>query len=167
MNENIPARLDASLREAWNSPEELPEMHAWLAVGRDEAARAQYALTITKKHFARAGVETSRNFGDSTSWYGFGWDLYSNVDSLIQNGEHSAMLRDLFAELVDFCESAFPGYFAYYLKEILEKLMESTQMRDKLSALLPAKAVAQLSEIDRMIDDDREERLWRQNQMGY
>ena len=163
--ENI-NELDASLTKAWNEPEKLPAAGEWLGQERSEAAQAQYAYIILKKHFARANLELRKDKIPS-SWWSMGWALYLNTDAFMREAKHTEMLKAMFIELVDFCESATGKYFAYHLKELLEKLDDSRQSRGKLVPLLPAKALEQFAEIDRMVDEEYEDYLDRMNQMGY
>src|SRR4029078_715242 len=70
-----------------------------MAAQIDEAARAELAYAFLKKHFARAGVEIQRD-KLPTSWFGFTMLLCDNVEPLIRQGGHDAMLRGLFAEVI-------------------------------------------------------------------
>ena len=77
------------------------------------------------------------------------------------------MLKAMFVELVNFCEITSGKYFAYNLKELLEKFIGDQASRDKISWLLPAKALEQFDEIDRMLWDEHEEYLRILDQQGY
>ncbi len=73
MNETSPTPLDASLIEAWNAPEKLPEIRQWLKEGRNEVAQAQYAFIIIKKYFVCTGLDLyvppTFNFSSSYTSY--------------------------------------------------------------------------------------------------
>ena len=45
-------QFDASLRAAFDEPQELPPAEAWLAEPRHGPTQAQYAYLILRKHFA-------------------------------------------------------------------------------------------------------------------
>lgn len=164
--ENI-NELDASLAAAWSEPEKLPAAAEWLAQeDRNEKAQAQYTYIVLKKHLAREKISL-RKEDLPFNWWNMGWSLYLNIDALVREAKHTEMLKAMFVELVDFCEAAAGEYFAYRLKELLEKLDDGRQSRDKITPLLPAKALAQFAEIDRLLDEEHDDYMERLNQMGY
>jgi hypothetical protein len=158
--------LDASLVQIWNEPEKLPAIGEWLQQNRSETAQAQYAYIILKKHLARENLELRKDKLPA-SWWSVGWALYLNTDALVREAKRTEMLKSMFAELVDFCEAVSGEYFAFRLKELLEKLIDGRSSRDKIMPLLPAKALNQFAEIDRMRDEEHEADIERLNQMGY
>lgn len=163
----IPKNLNESLIEAWNEPEKLPKMQDWLKAERSESACSQYALIMLKKHFERENLTMFEVKTMPTYWSVFVWDLYANAKPLVDEGTQSSMLKSLFAELVEFCESAFPDYFVYHLKLMLEKFLEFYEENAKIELLLPKKALEQITRIRQMIHDDYEAKIERENQMGY
>jgi hypothetical protein len=166
MNEIETNHLDATLIAAWNSPEKLPDMSEWLREKRSEAAQAQYAFIILKKHFARAGVEM-RKAETPKTWWSFGWDLYLNISELVTKREHSAMLKNLFVELVDFCQLFSGEFFAYNLLVILEKFIDGDPPRSLIMPLLPVKALEKMDEINEMLVAQHEDYLRRLDEMYY
>lgn len=134
----------------------------WLTnLRKNEAEQAKKAAAIIEKHLVNAGLPFKK-LNETTTWSGVGWDLYLNIDGLLREPEHSAMLKDMFAELVDFLEVSTSESFAYKLKILLEKFT-----RSRIKLFLPPKAIAQFAEIDRMSDDDHERYLEILNQQGY
>lgn len=149
--------------EKW---QELPPLGEWLKVERTEKEQAEYAFLILKKHFALDGLKV-REDKPSFSWTSFGWDLYLNIDDFVRDRARQTMLKNLLAELIDFCEAATGEFFAYYLSVIVEKFIDRDPPRSKFVPLLPAKALAQFDEIDEIMQRQYEEDMERQNQMGY
>ena len=96
-----------------------------------------------------------------------GWALYLNTDEFVRKEKHSEMLKAMFAELIVFCQAATGEYFAHHLKELLEKLIDDPASRGKIMPLLPANALEQFAEIDRMRDEEYQDYIDRSNQMGY
>ena len=158
--------LDASLVEAWSDPEKLPGFGEWLALTRSETAQAQYAYIILKKHLARENLRLRKDILPG-SWWRIGWALFMNTDALVGEAKHAEMLKALFVELVDFCEAATGENFAYHLKELLERLDDSRERREKITPLLPAKALAQFPEIDRMRAENDEDCFGGINHLGF
>ncbi len=134
----------------------------WLAnLRKQEAEQSAQASAIIEKHLVNAELPFKK-WSETSSWFGVGWDLYLNIDSLLREEKHSEMLKAMFAELVDFCEASTSESFAYKLKILLEKFT-----RSRIKPFLPPKALAQFNEIDRMLDDDHERYLEILNQQGY
>lgn len=130
------------------------------------AEESAQASAIIEKHFKNAGLPF-RKTGETKTWESCSWDLYLNIDKHLRNEDHREMLKAMFVELVDFCEISTSESFAYKLKILLEKLIQSNPPRSKFMLLLPQKALAQFAEIDRMLDDDHERYLEILNQQGY
>ena len=149
--------------EIWEEP---PPLKEWLKVERSEKEQAEYAFLILKKHFALNGLKV-REKETPFSWNSFGWDLYLNIDQFVSDRERQTMLKNLLAEIIDFCEAATGEYFAYTLKVLFEKFISQDPPRRNLKLLLPQKALSQFSEIYRMLDDDHERYLEILNQQGY
>lgn len=159
--------LDASLVEAWNEPEKLPVMIEWFNRDRSETAKAQYGYIVLKKYFAREHL-CLRNDSLPSSWYSLGWSVYLNTDEFVRHGKHTEMLTAMFAELVNFCEMASGKYFPVTLKELFQHNFSGWNLADsKIALLLPAKARAQFEEIGKMLEEEYDDYLDRQNQMGY
>lgn len=145
-------QFDPSLRAAWHRPEELPPPEAWLTEPRGEAAQAQYAYLILKKHRARIGAGIERDELPA-SWWSFGrWLFYANVEPLLSDGGHSAMLKDLLAEIVRFTQAFSGEYFTDNLYVLLENILEEQKLSSLIRPLLPPEASARF--------DDLMERLW-------
>ena len=144
----------------------LPAVGEWLRQTRSEAAQAQFAYLILKKHFARENLRLRKDILPG-SWWRIGWALFMNTDALVREAQHAEMLKAMFVELVDFCEAATGENFAYHLKELLERLDDSRERRDKITPLLPAKALAQFPEIDRMRDEEDEDCFGGMNLLGF
>lgn len=159
-------KLTAELNVFWNETEKLPSFSDFLANERTEKENAQYAYLILKKHFSRHGLEL-RESDVPFSWKSFSWDLYLNIDQFVSQHERPLMLTDLLAELTDFCEASTGEFFAYKLKVLFKKFIQSDPPRSKFLRLLPEKAVAQVGEIEQMLDDDHERYLEILNQQGY
>lgn len=123
-----------------------------------EAARAQYAYLILKKHFARAGAEIKHDELPA-SWFGFVWLFCVNIDELLRQGAHSAMLRELLAEVVRFTQAFSGKYFTDNLYELLKRTIESQKLCALLEPLLPPEARTRMDELKEMLwrerDDDR------------
>ena len=157
--------IDSALAGAWDSPEDLPALQTWMAATRTEAAHAQYACLIVKKHFARAGVAMRDEV--PTSWFSFGWDFYRNVDGLLRHAHHSTMLTALLAELVEFTRAFSGDYFTSNLLMLLDKFIEQDPPYSLIEPLLPAQARERLGEMKELLwqqwDDDRR----RADQMYY
>jgi hypothetical protein len=133
-------QFDPSLRAAFDAPEKLPPAQAWLAEPRSEAAQSQYAYLILKKHFARIGAEIEHD-ETPTSWWSFSrWLFCGNVERLLRDGSHSAMLRELLAETIGFTQAFSGEHFTYNLFVLLENMIESQKLRDLLKPLLPPQA---------------------------
>lgn len=156
-------KLSVSFIKAWKEP---PPLDEWLKVYRSEEEQAKYALMILKKHFDLNGLE-SRKPDLLLTLNGFGWDLYLNIDKLVREGEHETMLKNLLAELTDFCEAAAGEYFVRHLFEIFKNFLDFGPQRSLFIQLLPANALAKLDEIDKMKREEYEDYLERANQMGY
>ena len=125
---------------------------------RSEAARAQYAYLILKKHFARAGVEIKHDELPG-SWFSFSWLFYLNIDELARQGSYATMLRELLAELVGFTQASSGKYFTDNLYELLKRLIESQKVCALIEPLLPPEARTKMEELKEMLwkewDDDR------------
>ncbi len=144
-----------------NEPD-LSNITDWLSdLRKREAEQSKYASAIIEKHLKSAGLPFKK-INETTTWSGVGWDLYLNIDGFLREEKQSEMLKDMFAELIDFCEASTSESFAYKLKILLEKFT-----RSRIKPFLPPKAVAQFAEIDRMLDDDHERYLEILNQQGY
>lgn len=161
MKNNFEA-LDSSFK-TWEEP---PPLDEWLKTERIEKEQAEYAFLILKKHFALNGLKVKAD-KPPFSWTSFGWDLYLNIDKFVSAGERQAMLKDLLAELIDFCEAATDEFFAYTLKVLFEKFISQDPPRRNFKLLLPQKAHVVFDEINRMLDDDHERYLEILNQQGY
>lgn len=139
----------------------------WLAnLRKNEAEQSARASAIIEKHLVNAGLPF-KSSGETKTWSSCGWDLYLNVEKLLQDYQYHDVLRPMFVELVDFCEVSTSESFAYKLKILFEKFIQSYTFRSKLLPLLPNKAYAQLDEINRMLDDDHENYMEILNQQGY
>ncbi len=166
MDENNTSLVDVSLAESWTDPEKLPDINEWLQEPRTEAVQAQYAFVVLKKHFARADLEIKNN-NFPVTLYGFNWTLYLNIEMFICKREHSAMLRELLAELVEFVDAIAGEYFAYHLLEMLEKFIDRDPTRALILPLLPPKALEQMDEMKEMMARNHEEYMRRLDQMSY
>lgn len=154
--------LDSNFK-IWEEPPPLAE---WLKTNRTEKEQAEYAFLILKKHFALNGLPFKER-ETPFSWTSFGWDLYLNIDGYVSATGYDVFLKRLLAELVDFCEAATGEFFAYTLKVLFEKFINQDPPRSKFTPLLPEKALAQMNEMNRMLDDDHERYLEMLDQQGY
>ena len=159
-------KLTTELAGFWDEPEQLPTFSEFLAKQRTEEEEAQFAYLILKKHFAFSGLKL-RESEPPFSWQSFSWDLYLNIDKFVSERSHQIMLKNLLAELTDFCEAATGEFFAYTLKVLFEKFIQGDPPRSKFVPLLPQKAAARFGEIEQMLDDDHERYLEILNQQGY
>ncbi|HQU81991.1 MAG TPA: hypothetical protein PKY59_02640 [Pyrinomonadaceae bacterium] len=146
--------------------QELPSLDEWLKAERSEKEKAEYAFLILKKHFALNGLKVKER-ETPFSWNSFGWDLYLNIDRLVSERSYETMLKNLLAEIVDFCEAATGEYFAYTLKVLFEKFINQDLPRRNFKPLLPQKALVVFDEINRMLDDEHERYIEILNQQGY
>jgi hypothetical protein len=160
------SNLDSTLETAWHDPGKLPPLREWLGETRSETAQAQYAFIILKKHFGPAGIELKKDEVPASLW-SFGWQFYLNVGDLLGKPEQASMLRNFFAEVVDFYEAISGKFFSSNLLEILEKFIDRDPPRSLLVSLLPEKALAKFDEMDEILDERHEADLERQSQMGY
>ncbi len=160
INEN---KSPDSLVETWKEP---PPLNEWLKAKRSEKERAEYAFLILRKHFTLNGLKVKQD-ETSLSWNSFGWDFYLNIDKFVREGERQPMLKNLLAELTDFCEAATGEFFAYYLFVMIEKFIDRDPPYSRFVPLLSAKALEKFSEIHEIMRRQHEEDLERQNQMGY
>ncbi len=158
--------LDESLIEAWNEPEKLPEMRAWLNESRGEAAQAQYALIIMKKHFARENIELKAK-EIPLKWRQFYLDFYTSISEFVRAETQPAMLKSLFAELVDFSDSIRDEFSAYRVFKMFENFIDRDPPYSKIAPLLPPEFFEKANEIDEIQTSQHEENMERQNQMGY
>jgi hypothetical protein len=151
-------QIDATLRAALDAPEQLPALETWAASARSEAARAQYGYIILKKHFARVGAEIKHDEMPA-SWFSFVWLFDVNLDELLLQGSHSAMLKELLAEVVRLTQAFSGGYFTDNLYELLKRTIESQKLCALLEPLLPPEARTRMDELKEMLwrdrDDDR------------
>ena len=146
---------------------DLSNLTEWLEnLKKNEAEQSGQASAIIQKHLDSAGLPFKK-WSETSSWFGVGWELYLNIDEYLREEKYSEILRGMFAELVDFCEISTSESFAYKLKILFEKLIESESQRNKLEPLLPQKALDQFDKIREMIQEDYEDYLERLNQMGY
>lgn len=159
-------KLTPELAGFADEPEKLPTFNEFLAKQRTENEQAKFAYLILKKHLALDGLKL-REGDPPFSWNSFGWDLYLNIDTFVNEPSNRTMLKNLLAELTDFCEAATGEFFAYTLKVLFEKFIQGDPPRSKFLPLLPQKAVVQLGEIEQMLDDDHERYLEMLNQQGY
>jgi len=124
----------------------------------DEAVRAHDAYLILKKHFARAGVEIKHD-ELPTSWFSFSWLFSMNIDQLLRRGDHSAMLKELLAEVVRFTQASSGQYFTDNLYELLKREIGSQKLSALIEPLLPPEARTRMDELKEMLwkewDDDR------------
>jgi hypothetical protein len=154
----VKEQLDATLRAALDAPEQLPALETWAASARSEAARAQYGYLILRKHFARVGAEIKHDELPA-SWFGFVWLFCVNLDRLLREGSHSAMLRELLAEEVRFTQAFSGKYFIDELYELLKRVIEDQKPCALLEPLLPPEARTRMDEMKEMLwrerDDDR------------
>ena len=131
-----------------------------------EAAQAQYAFIILKKHFARAGAVIKHN-DLPTSWFSFGWLFYLNIGEFVRQGSHPTMLTELLAELVDFIRAFSGEYFTDNLFVLLEKFIEQDPPYSLLKPHLPAQALAKISEMKEMLRQRHEDYQRRLDEMYY
>ena len=160
---NFMENADKKSFEIWEEPAPLDE---WLKKERSEKEQAEYAFLILKKHFALSGLKIKER-ETPFSWTSFGWNLYLNINGFVSERSHQSALKNLLAEIVDFCEAATGEFFAYTLKVLFEKFINQDPPRSKFTPLLPQKALVVFDEIDRMLDDDHERYLEILNQQGY
>ena len=156
MPDTGPDELDATLRAAWSAPEALPAAETWLTVPRSETARAQYGYMIVRKHLARVGAVREHRVLPVT-WAGFGFDLYLNIDALAGDASHSAMLRELLAELVRFSQAASGEHFIWNLYEMLKQTIEERELLAQIKPLLPLAALERMDELREMLHQERED----------
>ena len=149
-------QLDATLRAAWKSPEGLPPPETWLASARSEAAQAQYAYLLLKKHLARVDAVIKHDELPK-SWFGFSWLFYLNIDELARQGSHSAMLRELFAKVVRFTQAISAEYFVSNLYELMKNVIEERRLCSLVEPLLPPEASAKMDEMKEMLNRERED----------
>lgn len=167
MREDETEKLDAAdLVEAWNAPEKLPEMLRWLKEKRSEAAQSQYAYIILKKHFARENLQVRSN-EIPTRWSNFNLNFYLSIDVLVRGGNHSSMLKKLFAELVDFSEAIDEEFSAYRLLKMFENFIGQKVSYLKIAPLLPAAMFKRMDRINEIQDAEYEAYIERLNQSGY
>lgn len=159
-------KLTAELAELSDESKDLIHFRDFLTKQRTEKEQAQFAYLILKKHLALSGLKL-REGDPPFSWSSFGWDLYLNIDKFVNEQSHRTMLKNLLAELTDFCEAATGEFFAYTLKILFKKFIQGDPPRSKFMPLLPPKAIAQIGEIEEMLDDDHERYLEILNQQGY
>lgn len=158
--------LDESLAEAWNQPEKLPEMRAWLNESRGEAAQVQYAFIIMKKHFARENIELKES-EIPQKWWQFYLDFHTNVAEFVRGRTRGAILKNLFAEVIDFSDSIGDEFSAYRVFKIFENFIDRDPPYSKIAPLLPAAFFEKTREIDEIQTSNHEEYMERLNQMGY
>jgi hypothetical protein len=158
--------MDASLLEAWNEPEKLPDVREWLKEPRSEAAQAQYAFIILKKHFARAGLPVKAIYTPS-SWFNFGTLLYGNINAFVREGQHSQVLKNLWIELVDFCVTIPDDSSTYRLLQMLEKFINDGSMYRRIAPLLPVKALEKMCEMNELLDEEQQRYMRLQDESGY
>ena len=128
-----------------------------------EAAQAQYAFIILKKHFARAGAVIKH--GDlPTSWWSFGLLFYLNISGFVRQGSHATMLTELLAELVDFIQAFSGEYFTANLYELLGRF---DPPYSRLEPYLPAPALAKIGEVQEMRRQEWEDYQRRCDEMYY
>lgn len=159
-------KLTQELAELSDESKDLPHFRDFLTKQRTEKEQAQFGYLILKKHLALNGLKL-REGDPPFSWQSFSWDLYLNIDTFVSARSHQIMLKNLLAELTDFCEAATGEFFAYTLKVLFEKFIQGDPPRSKFLPLLPKKAAAQFDEIEEMLDDDHERYLEILNQQGY
>lgn len=158
--------LDESLIEAWKEPEILPAAREWLNEPRAEAAQAQYASIIMKKHFARENIELKLK-EIPLKWWQFYINFYTNISEFVRAGTHPAMLKDLFAEVIGFSDSIPDEFSAYRVFKMFEHFIDRDPPYSKIAPLLPPEFFEKASEIDKIQTSQHEEDIERQNQMGY
>lgn len=154
--------LDSDFK-TWEEP---PPLDEWLKVKRTEKEQAEYASLTLKKHFALNGLKVKES-ETPFSWNSFGWELYLNIDKFVSERSHRVMLRNMLAEIIDFCEASTGEFFAYTLKVLFEKFIGQNPPRRNFKEILPQKALDRFGEINQMLDDDHERYLEILDQQGY
>lgn len=159
-------KFSQSLAQFENEPEKLPSIGEFLKVERSKKEEVEYALLIVKKHFALNRLKFKQR-GVPTSMSSVSWDLYLNIDEFVRDGKHQTMLRNMLAELTDFCEAASRENFDYSLFVLFEKFVDRDPPRSKFVSLLPSKALGKFDKIDEIMDSQHESYMESLNQMGY
>lgn len=139
----------------------------WLSdLRKRQAEESAQASAIIEKHLKNS-VLPFKKTGETTSWSKVSWDLYINIHELLDDEKYSEILKEMLIELVDFCEISTSESFAYTLKVLFEKFIQGDPPRSRFVSLLPQKAIAQMDEMNRMLDDDHERYLEMLDQQGY
>ncbi len=137
-----------------------------------EAARAQFAFSIMKRHFARAGVVMELNdplalsvgYNDPPQdWSGFLTRFYLYIDDVLKRGGHAKLLTGLLAELVGFIRASCIDFTVE-----LYKLLSPFSHRSWLEPFLPDLArerISDLEELEAEAEDEAER--FRLGQLGY
>lgn len=134
---NIKKDFEA-LNSNFKTREELPPLDEWLKENRSETEKAEYASLIVKKHFIRVGLQAEKYLDGVYGWLKFSQFLKLNIDEIVKKGEHSAMLKNMLAELKDFYEAATGESLAYYLFTSLESHFDGDAFYRRIEPFLPA-----------------------------
>jgi hypothetical protein len=127
-----------------------------------DAKVTQYAVGIVKEHLARAGVEVRPELAGVRDWPGFAFYLSLTLMPIIDRGGDVEWIRQIFADLVEFSllnpyEASADGRLAALLAQFIQWEPSYVQ-RDKVKALLPARAKAALEIVARGEEDDQRRR---------
>lgn len=145
----------------------LSDLSSWLEdLRKQEAESSVHISTMIEKYLKSAGLEYQSS-GETKTWSSVAWNLYINTHNLLGDERYVEILKLMFDELIDYCETPTSESFAYKLKVLLERFIVSDPPRSKLLQLLPDKALAVFDEIERMLDDDHQRHMEMMNQQGY
>ncbi|MEY2505442.1 MAG: hypothetical protein QOG27_1722 [Verrucomicrobiota bacterium] len=125
------------------SREEQQQWFADMRVWNGEIT--QYAVGITRRHFAGAGLELRTELENSKDWNGFALYLSLALGPVIDQTPKAEWVKALIVELVDFSLLNPSGSPVARLAQLLAQFIQwDLQRRWAFKALLPEKADAAL-----------------------
>ena len=134
-------------------------LHDWFEELRAiDSDVTQYAVGITREHFARIGMEIRPELAGARDWRSFGHHLALALTPIIGQEGDIEWIGALLADLVDFSlsnpyDGAPDGRLAAFLAQFIQREPSSVRSR-RLTALLPAKAKPALEIVARREEED-------------
>ena len=168
--------LTAASLQLW-TPTNKEKLTYWFDVSDNVRSSnelyTEYAYQILEKNFAASGLDLKRGFHEKNlNWSSFCWYFYRHVCDLVETNEHRELMREIFAELADFC-SLTGGNLSGRYAVLLHDFLVDFNLPTNIAALLPGKIHEKMPEIEKSFrqwmkaEVEREQEMIRQGMMGY
>jgi hypothetical protein len=162
-----PVLTEASL-QLWTDANK-EKLKSWFDVSNNfkvsNELYTDYAYYILEKNFAKSNLELKRGFHEKNlNWYSFCWYFYRHTWSFVSADEHKQMMRDIFADLADFCDLVYGNKVGRYAVLLNEFLVEF-KLPEQIVNLLPEKILEKMPELETQFGYWLEARYEHENEM--